>query len=1180
LIAPAASVSFVASASPDTASALEIAPGSLPLAPTQSATVTVTARDRFGNPAPAAPVTVYLGSPIRGALESLGATSGGPGSQSGITDGSGDLAVRYRAPSVAPAVDSIFARGPTIGPAGIEASTSPGATAALRVSADSLTWTAGIAERVRVQAVDAFGNVVLADGATVTMRPSGSLAWGPASGALVSGEFFTFARDTVAESVLLGADRAGGGSGSGGTAVVAPALPAGLIPIAATRDSLTADTRSAATVTLGPVRDAYGNLVAPGTLIGVAAQAGTLLASDASTAYPGLDLATGADGTATVLLVAPAVPGPDTLLAATRVGSAVGSHPFTYVPPPSIAYVSGSLAPGAVLPNGSASFTLSLSNTGSGPIRIETPSALSFGAGSTVFTANVAPVVTVGPGATETVALAAATVSAALTPGVYAPSFRAIGTDGTGAAFDFYPSLAGAQVTVLGLDVAAVSASPDPAPLGYATLALVFDVANPAGISASVTGLSLSYSAGAFVLSGGPAPAIPATISAGGTTRFTLPVQVPSSGLASGTVVQARLHATADFSGTAVVDSNAVALSFRVVSAARIASVAGTGAPARLLRARTAGPGVRVENTGSSAVTLLRGTTRLVFDRGATVLAAGLSANAIVAASDRVDLKFDSLAVPPGTPKGRYRARIFLDGTESGQAFADTIDFAPDSLDVVDPAILAVLAGSLAPDTVSAGQDRPLSLSLRNSGDVPFALDAGTALDLGPPVGVSLAIGAAAAVQPGQTLPLSFAGGALGAAATPGAAAATLEATGFEDGVPRAESLPAGTLYAEPPAALVYVARSTAPRETRPGATVDVTLDLRNGGGSPFVLDPAASRLTVSDGVDVMTALASGAPVSLGPGAQATLSFPGVSVPAGMASQPYRVDLVLHGSEWGMADSVAAASPDSEFTVLEPLGALQVRAFDASAPVQVSPGSTPVRAWGLELTPLTPPGGATRDSLRTIALTVLADGSAGLPPASTIASIALRDRAGATVAQAAPAAANPVPLALTPPLLMTGAPESLVIEITLAAGAAGAASRVALRLGQATDVVAVDALTQVPVSVVGGGGLPFAPLTSPEITLFERAHGYPNPFHAGRDAVRLSYVLAQDSPVRVAIYTLLGDLVREISLPAGSAGGAAGLNEVPWDGRNGSGEIVRPGVYVARIEGSGARVEIKVGVLR
>ncbi|MBI4364853.1 MAG: hypothetical protein HY568_05425, partial [Candidatus Latescibacteria bacterium] len=119
LIAPAASVSFVASASPDTASALEIAPGSLPLAPAQSATVTVTARDRFGNPAPAAPVTVYLGSPIRGALESLGATSGGPGSQSGITDGSGDLAVRYRAPSVAPAVDSIFARGPTIGPAGI-----------------------------------------------------------------------------------------------------------------------------------------------------------------------------------------------------------------------------------------------------------------------------------------------------------------------------------------------------------------------------------------------------------------------------------------------------------------------------------------------------------------------------------------------------------------------------------------------------------------------------------------------------------------------------------------------------------------------------------------------------------------------------------------------------------------------------------------------------------------------------------------------------------------------------------------------------------------------------------------------------------------------------------------------------------------------------------------------------
>jgi flagellar hook assembly protein FlgD len=66
----------------------------------------------------------------------------------------------------------------------------------------------------------------------------------------------------------------------------------------------------------------------------------------------------------------------------------------------------------------------------------------------------------------------------------------------------------------------------------------------------------------------------------------------------------------------------------------------------------------------------------------------------------------------------------------------------------------------------------------------------------------------------------------------------------------------------------------------------------------------------------------------------------------------------------------------------------------------------------------------------------------------------------------------------------------------------------------------------------------------------------------------------------VAIYTLLGDLVREISLPAGAPGGAQGLNEVPWDGKNGKGEVVRPGVYVAQIDGGGVSERIKVGVLR
>ena len=169
-------------------------------------------------------------------------------------------------------------------------------------------------------------------------------------------------------------------------------------------------------------------------------------------------------------------------------------------------------------------------------------------------------------------------------------------------------------------------------------------------------------------------------------------------------------------------------------------------------------------------------------------------------------------------------------------------------------------------------------------------------------------------------------------------------------------------------------------------------------------------------------------------------------------------------------------------------------------------------------------------------------------------------------------------LSLPTPFALGNAPESLYVEAAFRAGTA--AKRVAFRVARPGDVVAIDVFTGAVVPLVAGGGLPFAPLTSADITFFDRPHGYPNPFHAGSEAILLSYVLGQDAPVKVSIYTLFGDLVREISLPAGARGGAGGLNEVPWDGRNGKGQVVRPGVYVAKIDGPGVSGQIKVGVLR
>ena len=64
----------------------------------------------------------------------------------------------------------------------------------------------------------------------------------------------------------------------------------------------------------------------------------------------------------------------------------------------------------------------------------------------------------------------------------------------------------------------------------------------------------------------------------------------------------------------------------------------------------------------------------------------------------------------------------------------------------------------------------------------------------------------------------------------------------------------------------------------------------------------------------------------------------------------------------------------------------------------------------------------------------------------------------------------------------------------------------------------------------------------------------------------IAYVLDADASVRLRIYSLSGGLVRDETFAAGAEGGQSGLNEVPWDGRNGDGEAVSSGGYILQIE--------------
>jgi hypothetical protein len=96
---------------------------------------------------------------------------------------------------------------------------------------------------------------------------------------------------------------------------------------------------------------------------------------------------------------------------------------------------------------------------------------------------------------------------------------------------------------------------------------------------------------------------------------------------------------------------------------------------------------------------------------------------------------------------------------------------------------------------------------------------------------------------------------------------------------------------------------------------------------------------------------------------------------------------------------------------------------------------------------------------------------------------------------------------------------------------------------------------------------------------------YPNPFHAGSEGTTLAYKLTDMATVTVRIYTNTGSLVRREVFSKDTPGGRQGLNEWMWDGKNGKGEFVSSGGYIALIEaqGTGETVNVirrKIAVVR
>jgi flagellar hook assembly protein FlgD len=94
---------------------------------------------------------------------------------------------------------------------------------------------------------------------------------------------------------------------------------------------------------------------------------------------------------------------------------------------------------------------------------------------------------------------------------------------------------------------------------------------------------------------------------------------------------------------------------------------------------------------------------------------------------------------------------------------------------------------------------------------------------------------------------------------------------------------------------------------------------------------------------------------------------------------------------------------------------------------------------------------------------------------------------------------------------------------------------------------------------------------------------FPNPFAAGREATTFVFALSVPSTVDLRLYTPRGEPVRTVL--SGESRGVGLHQDVTWDGRNGNGDPVRNGVYVAEItvraeDGVTTTLRRKVAVVR
>jgi hypothetical protein len=577
-------------------------------------------------------------------------------------------------------------------------------------------------------------------------------------------------------------------------------------------------------------------------------------------------------------------------------------------------------------------------------------------------------------------------------------------------------------------------------------------------------------------------------------------------------------------------------------------------------------PAPRTATSGQSAVAL------------ATWLLAHSSTNPTSA-----DLRLNSIVVRPGSPDGLapplpwLRWRAVANGLVVARHDASASDTGAVRLDLVPAPIVqpgAAVTLRLEADLTPASAGvrfaldavQPAQWDVRdvNSGDpapvvAPPVLPGDTIVVQAPPAGL--------AVAPDALLPPQVAAGR----ARQGALRLLLQHTG--------DPTQAGVVLDSVRVALHAPDGSVVPMDDYLTA---VRLVRR---GAPLVgsTAPSASALTLAPALSVAGGAADTLTVEVdvaadAPAGSIELRVAGASIHASDANTRAEV-AVTPGppATWPFGSGVAA--------IVAPARELRVQLRDALPPL-VASGGVRVAVGSLVLHH---PGPASSGPIAVDHVDVRASDAGGTALAvDAVASAVEARRDAALVAGTGPLAAGTARATLTfdPPLEIAAA-DSLVLEVSVFPRAADPVGR--FRFGwDAADIGVVQpasALLSVAVLAAAGASFPMwtGAASWASASFEESVMNFPNPFAAGRDATTFAFLMPGPGRATLRIWTARGEpvitLLDAASLPAGLR------QSDRWDGRNGRGDVVTNGVYVAELDvrlddGRSERVLRRVAVVR